>query len=121
MKYTCEYCGSYVEPDKADNCPNCGANMSDSIRSAIEKERKEKEEKQAAEEERRRQKEENEEVLDVVKQVVQTVVASGGYKQEFRRVKNNVVRYFKRILALLIFAFIIYLSYKFGLFNGLFG
>ena len=121
MKYTCEYCNSYVEPGKTGDCPNCGANMSDSIRNAFEKEQKEKEAKRAAEEERVREKEENEEVLNVVKQVVQTVVNSGEYRQEVRKFKRSIVGYVKRIFALIIFLLVIYMCYKFGIFSGLFG
>lgn len=119
MKYTCEYCNSYVEPGKTGDCPNCGANMSDLMRSAFEREQKEA--KRAAEEERVREKEENEEVLNVVKQVVQTVVNSGEYRQEVRKFKRSIAGYLKRIFALIIFLFVVYVCYKFGIFNDLFG
>ena len=126
MKVFCEYCGSYVDADENENCPNCNAGLGDSIRTQEERLKKEAAEKQRVEEEKAAQKakaeqeaKENEELFNLGKEIVKTAIGGAGIgstiRGTIRGVGRSITKFIKGIIIIGIIVLVIYLIHKFGL------
>lgn len=80
----CEFCGSYTEPEN-DKCPNCGANLGESIRiqeekrkKAIQRQKEKEEAKRQAAERAMREEQETRQMMDIAETVL-TVSAGKGF------------------------------------------
>lgn len=129
LKITCEFCGSYIEPD-GSNCPSCGAPLGESLKIQEEKRAKaqlrlkeKEEEKQRLKEQREKEDRENEQIMRTIGNIVTGVTRSSGINfHPFRKIKYFFRRLGKKlqaILAVIGLLALFILLYKLGILENL--